>query len=58
MTVEELARYLHIGQNVAYKLVKQEGFPAIRISARKIIIPVKQLEAWLEQNAGIGVNEA
>lgn len=52
LTVEELARYLHIGQNVAYRLVKKPGFPAIRVSPRKIIIPVKALEQWMESQTG------
>lgn len=44
--VEELADKLTIGRDAAYELVKQKGFPSIRIGKR-IIIPEAALDKWL-----------
>ena len=52
MTVEEMASELCISRPIAYELIKREGFPAIRISERRIIIPVEALRNWLNKNAG------
>ena len=52
ITVEEMANELGISRPVAYELVKRAGFPAIRISERRIIIPVEALRNWLNKNAG------
>lgn len=56
LTVSELAGYLNVGTTVAYRLVKEPGFPAVRITPKKIVIPVAALEKWLaekaEQNGG------
>lgn len=53
LSVEELAKELNIALVNAYALCKKKGFPAVRISARRIIIPVDALERWMENNAGI-----
>jgi excisionase family DNA binding protein len=52
-SVEELAKSLGISKPVAYELIKREGFPAIRVSERRIIIPVDALRSWLNANAGM-----
>ena len=52
MTVEEMASELGISRPIAYELVKRDGFPAIRISERRIISPVEALRNWLNKNAG------
>lgn len=52
-SVEELARSLGISKPVAYELIKREGFPAIRVSERRIIIPVEALRTWLNANVGM-----
>ena len=55
LSVEELAKELGISKPIAYELIKREGFPSIRVSERRIIIPVEPLRRWLEENAqGIG----
>lgn len=51
ITVKELAEQLGVGIAVAYELVKKEGFPAIRVSERRIIVPVDALHKWLETEA-------
>lgn len=50
LEVEELASALKIGRDAAYELVKQEGFPSIRIGKR-IIIPDAALDEWLLREA-------
>ena len=52
-SVEELSKSLGISKPVAYELIKREGFPAIRVSERRIIIPVDALRSWLIANAGM-----
>ena len=51
-TVEEMAASLGISRPVAYELTRREGFPAIRVSERRIIIPVEALKRWLDKQAG------
>ena len=48
MTVEEASRTLGISRATAYTLARQGRLPAIRISDRRLIIPVKSLMAMLE----------
>lgn len=52
-SVEELSKSLGISKPVAYELIKREGFPAIRVSERRIVIPVDALRSWLNANAGM-----
>lgn len=49
-TVAEIAEQLNIGKNLAYELVHRKDFPKIIIGNRKILIPVKAFERWLEAN--------
>ena len=51
-TVEEMAEALGISRPVAYELVKRDGFPAIRVSDRRIIIPIEALKNCLNTAAG------
>lgn len=51
INVPELAKMLGVSRPVAYELTKREGFPAIRISERRIIIPVDKLNEWLAREA-------
>ena len=53
LDVKELSEVLGISKPVAYELIKKNGFPSVRVSERRIIIPVEPLCAWLEQQAGI-----
>ena len=54
-TVEEVADILGIAKGNAYQLCRQPDFPAIRVSPRRIVIPVDGLKAWMERNAGNAV---
>lgn len=51
INVPELAKTLGVSRPVAYELTKREGFPAIRVSERRIIIPVNKLNEWLDREA-------
>lgn len=54
LNVEELAELLGISKPVAYELTRKSGFPAVRVSERRIIIPVDGLCRWLEAEAASG----
>ena len=51
ITVDEARKRLGIGRNLMLKLVKVEGFPAIRFK-RKIIINGNKLQEWFDNNYG------
>ena len=51
--VEDMGKRLGIGRVVAYRLANSEGFPSIRVGGR-ILIPVRELEAWLADQAKKG----
>lgn len=51
LTVEELIKFLGISRQTAYQLCRTEGFPALRIG-RRVLIPKKQLEVWIEEHMG------
>ena len=51
VSVEEMAVMLGISRSVAYQLTHEKGFPCIRVSERRLIIPIKSLERWLEERA-------
>lgn len=51
VTVEEMAELIGVSRSVAYQLVKEKDFPVIRVSERRLIIPIKSLETWLESRA-------
>ncbi len=53
INVHELAAMLGISVPRAYDLTKRVGFPAIRVSERRIIIPTEALRRWLNDQAGV-----
>ncbi|MBQ2927382.1 MAG: excisionase family DNA-binding protein [Oscillospiraceae bacterium] len=46
MSVQELARQMGISLPKAYELIKEPGFPTIRIGTR-ILIPEEGFQTWL-----------
>lgn len=50
-SVDEMATALGVSRPVAYELTRREGFPAIRVSERRIVIPVDALKQWLDREA-------
>lgn len=51
LSPDELCPLLGISRPVAYELCKRADFPAIRISSRRIIIPLDALQRWLDTQA-------
>ena len=51
LSVQELARQMGISLPKAYELVKEPGFPMIRIGTR-ILIPTEGFRDWLWQKSG------
>jgi excisionase family DNA binding protein len=52
MTVEEAAQAIGISRGTAYDLIHQKKLPAIRISERRLVVPIKAIEKMLEGLAG------
>ena len=53
ISVDEMSARLGISRNSAYELTRVEGFPMLRIGARKLI-NVKALQEWLDQQMDKG----
>lgn len=51
-SVHDLAEILGISRCRAYELCKEEGFPSLRISPRRIVIPKKAFDEWVSMHAG------
>ena len=51
MTVDELQDVLGINHNGVYELVRKPGFPAVRVSKKRIIIPRDRFLQWLDNSA-------
>ena len=43
-SVEECAQILHIGRQLAYELIRQNKLPAIRLGAKRLVVPRVALE--------------
>lgn len=50
MSVQELAAEMGISLSKAYELVKESGFPTIRVGTR-ILIPTEAYKEWLLRNS-------
>lgn len=55
-TVPEIAALLGINLPNTYRLAKQPGFPAIRISNRRVVVPKDAFHRWLNSQS-CGVSE-
>lgn len=47
ISVPEAARLLGLGRNSVYEAVRRGEVPAVRVG-RRLVVPVRALEAWLE----------
>lgn len=45
--VPEIAKMLGISRPAAYDLCASEGFPAIRIGERRIVVPCEAFDKWM-----------
>ncbi len=57
ITVPEMGQRLKVSRDVAYRLARSEGFPVVHIGKR-IIVPIRELEAWLADQARKGAANA
>ena len=53
-TVKETAKKLGTAESTVRRLIREGDLPSIRISPRRIIIPVAAFEAWLNDRAKQG----
>ena len=53
MSVQELSAQMGISLPKAYELVKQPGFPRVRVGSR-ILIPVEEFNNWLREQTQYG----
>ena len=50
LSVQDVADVLGISISGAYELVKEKGFPCLRIGAR-IVVPKEKFIKWVEDNS-------
>lgn len=48
-SVSEVAKLLGISRPKAYELVKTEGFPMLRITEKRIVVPAEPFKQWLNE---------
>ena len=51
LNAETVANVLGIAMSSAYELMKEQGFPSLRIGNR-LIVPKEKFMAWVEQQTG------
>ena len=56
MSIKEFAEKMSISRSLAYKLVANGQVPVIRLSKRKLVIPMQAVEKML--NGGLTLQEA
>ena len=55
LQTKDLMKYLKIGKDRAYALMRQNGFPSIKIG-KTFIVTQEALETWLKNNEGRSIN--
>lgn len=50
-TIEEVAELLGIGKTLAYDMANRGDLPAVRLG-RRLVVPQRALEAWLDAQIG------
>ena len=54
LSVEEAGKLLGVSRQIAYQLSRRSDFPTLHIG-RRVLVPRKQLEAWMDRNVtGMG----
>ncbi len=48
---KKLSKALDINIQAAYDLMHRDGFPAIRVSEKRIVVPLEALRKWLADPA-------
>jgi excisionase family DNA binding protein len=55
LSPREAAAVIGCGMNTIYSLIHADGFPALWLSPRKVVVPRDRLEMWIDERAGKGV---
>lgn len=50
LTVPEAAKIIGVCSKTAYQMVTAGKLPVIRISDKKVVIPIAALDKWLEES--------
>lgn len=53
LTVNEIAKYLHVGRTKAYELVRDPSFPSVKVG-KSYIVPFDDLKKWLKDKIAEG----
>ena len=53
-SVSELSEVLGVNKNYIRELIREEGFPVVKMGKRKIVVPVDALRIWLLEQCGMG----
>ncbi len=56
LSVEEAAKALGISAGTCYLLIKEHQLPAVRLGAKRLVVPVVALERFLSQQAADSFN--
>ena len=48
MTSEQLRAKWKISRKLMDNLIRQPGFPAVKVGKKKILIPADKLQAWID----------
>jgi len=51
MQVKDVANCLGVSTVTAYELARHPGFPAVKVSERRIVVPRDRFLRWLENSA-------
>ena len=57
VSVVEAARLISVSKSTAYALIEQGILPCVRIGEKRIVIPLRQLQEWINQQAQGGIHE-
>ena len=52
VSVAEAAKLISVSKSTVYAMIEQGRLPVIRITAKRLIVPLKALETWLEIERG------
>ncbi|MFV9568060.1 helix-turn-helix domain-containing protein [Thermoanaerobacter mathranii] len=47
--IDEAAKVLSVSKSYMYELAKHKDFPSLKVHGKKIIIPKKGLEGWMQK---------
>jgi len=50
-SIAELADVLSCSLPVAYQMCRREDFPVVKISERRLVVPITALQKWLDDQA-------